>query len=39
MNFKVHKERKKRKFTPVYKYRHEGEPVGLVLITVFHDAS
>ena len=31
-------ERKKRKITPVRKYRHEGEPVGLVLITVFRDA-
>ena len=23
--------------TPVYKYWHEYEPVGLTLITVFHD--
>ena len=27
------------KITPVSKYRHEGEPIGLVLITVFRDAT
>ena len=28
----------KEKMTSVYKYRHEYEPVGLTLITVFRDA-
>jgi hypothetical protein len=32
-------EEKKRKEMPVSKYRHESEPVGLVLITVFRDAT
>ena len=30
---------KKRKIMPVLKYRHESEPVDLVLIVVFHDAT
>jgi len=31
--------KRKRKITPVLKYWHEGDPVGLVLITVFRDAT
>ena len=30
---------KKTKKTHVYKYRHEDEPVGLKMITVFRDAT
>jgi hypothetical protein len=32
-------EKKKEKITPVSKYQHEDEPVGLVLIMVFRDAT
>ena len=32
-------ERKEKKIMPIYKYRHEDEPVDLVLITVFRDAA
>ena len=30
---------RKEKITPISKYRHEDEPVGLGLITVFRDAT
>jgi hypothetical protein len=30
--------RKKKKTTPVYRYWHEYEPVGLPLLTIFRDA-
>ena len=33
------KKKGKEKNTPVSRYRREGEPVGLVLIMVFHDAT
>ena len=32
------KKKRKEKMTPVHKYRHEYEPVGLTLITIFCDA-
>jgi hypothetical protein len=32
------KEKEKEKMTPVFSYQRECEPVGLILITVFHDA-
>jgi hypothetical protein len=33
------RKRKKEKITPLSKNRHEDEPVGLLLITVFYDAT